>query len=499
MAKQFGLRTEIIINLCILVGAALLFSGFLLLNLMERELVKNQTESARQQLILAARLAERLLGEEPLAIRSALADTPTRWFLIDRNLQVVVSDAPDTPLRRDELNWIRFEDDAIVQLDYSSFYLFGMEDAETVTITVPLRADGRFAGALQGHFSLAPIREALAGATQFYLFFLLLYGGILLLFGFWLLGKAVVRPVRQLTAATARIAGGDLEPVAVPEGPQEIVDLANSFNHMTTALQESRAKTDHSIASLSQVNEELRQTRDELVRSERLVSVGHLAAGMAHEIGNPLGAIIGYIELLCSDIPPGREQEIAVRAGKEAQRIHVLVRDLLDYARPDPPDSEPVYPAEVLVEAVEMLSHQGALTGIDLVNEMPDALPRVWIPRHKLLQVCINLLVNARDAIHHQAENGCEKPGGAIRLDGGASNAEVWLTIGDNGSGIDPAILPHIFDPFFTTKAPGRGRGLGLAVCHRIITDSNGCIEVRATGEGGSTFTMRMKRLEAEP
>ncbi len=500
MARQFGLRTEIIVNLFILMGAALLFSGFLLLNLLERELVKNNIENDRQQLILAARLAESMAGKQQEAIRSALAGTPAHWFLVNEDLHVIASDSPVTtlPVQREDMAWLRFEEEPITLLDYSSFYFFGRSDAaEIVTITVPLRVGGRFTGALQGRFSLAPVKEALAGATQFYLFFLLLYGGVLLLFGFWLLGKTVVRPVRQLTAATTRIAGGDLQPVAVPEGPREIADLAHSFNHMTTALQESRARAEHSIASLRQANEELRQTRDDLVRSERLASVGHLAAGMAHEIGNPLGAIIGYLELLRGDLPAGREQEIAIRAAAEAERIHLLVRELLDYARPDTSDTEPVDPAAVLAEAVELLTHQGALAGIDLANGLPATLPKVLISRHKLLQVCINLLVNARDAIRSPAEE--KACSGIICLSGGAHAAEVWLAIGDNGSGIDPAVLPHIFDPFFTTKAPGHGRGLGLAVCHRIVVESGGRIEVRSNREDGSTFMVRMKRLDADP
>ncbi|MFA5516400.1 MAG: ATP-binding protein [Desulfuromonadales bacterium] len=499
MAIQLGLRTEIIVNLCVLVGAALLFSGFLLLNLLERDLVRNQTVNARRELSLIAQMVENSTGDKGETARRALAGTSVHWALYDADLQIIDAEpaAGTLPAKPENLAWIRFEEEPISFLEYSSFYIPGHKDNPgTVTITVPLRRSGRFAGVLQGRYSLASVTSALTGASQLYLSFLALYGGVLLLFGFWLLGKTVVRPVRQLTFATTRIAGGDLQPVLVPEGPREIAILALSFNQMTSALQESRARSDRFIASLQQANEKLRRTRDDLVRAERLASVGHLAAGMAHEIGNPLGAIIGYLDLLEKDLPPGREQEMARHAGIEANRIHRLVQELLNYSRPDQTDSVPVDPAPVLAEAVELLTHQGALSRIDLVKDFPSSLPKIGISHHKLLQVCINLLLNARDALG-AADKKINYPG-KIWLEGAVNDDEVWITIRDTGKGIAPAVLPHIFDPFFTTKGPGEGRGLGLAVCHRIVVEAGGKIEVMSGAEGGSTFIVRLKALAAE-
>ncbi len=136
------------------------------------------------------------------------------------------------------------------------------------------------------------------GAQKLILGYVVVYGLILAAFGVYLLNRNVVRPVRQLHQATTTVAAGKLAPVVVPSGPGEIHELADSFNQMVTALSASRAETEEHIASLEETNQALAQARDDLVRSEKLATVGHLAAGMAHEIGNPLGAVVGYLNIL---------------------------------------------------------------------------------------------------------------------------------------------------------------------------------------------------------
>jgi signal transduction histidine kinase len=124
---------------------------------------------------------------------------------------------------------------------------------------------------------------------------------------------------------------------------------------------------------------------------------------------------------------------------------------------------------------------------LNLIDDLPSSLPLVFIARHKLLQVFVNLILNARDA---------SSPGGTIRLAAGVHGNEVRLSIADEGMGMSPEIMAHIFDPFYTTKSPDKGKGIGLSVCYRVIEEAGGRIEVRSAGKEGSTFTVWLKGAE---
>jgi len=182
-------------------------------------------------------------------------------------------------------------------------------------------------------------------------------------------------------------------------------------------------------------------------------------------------------------------RDLVDRAAIEAARIDRLVRDLLDYAAPAGNAPETLDPAGVFAEARDLLRYQGIFDHLCLSDKLPLSLPLVRIDRHRLIQVLVNFLLNARDA---------SSPGGEISLAGGEQEDFVWLSVGDRGEGIPAEILAHLFDPFFTTKAPGKGCGLGLSVCHRIATDAGGRIEVRSVVGEGSEFILRLKKVAVD-
>jgi signal transduction histidine kinase len=495
VARTTGLRTEIIVNIALLLGAALLFAGFLLVKLTERALLTQRINGVSGTMEIISHSLSFAFQEgttdKDLVMRAAslLQASPAAfpleaWGLADRDLiPLAVTGAKESvPPAVAELGRVRYDGEPAVRLHYPPDWLpFGEAPESFVIVTVPVLKRGEFAGALQARFSLADVRQRVLVAYKLIFLYVALYGTVLALFGIYLLNRTVVRPVLRLQQGTRQVAAGDLEQVLPVEGPREIADLADAFNAMMAALKESRRQTEDHIVSLQGANEDLKRTRDELVRSEKMASVGHLAAGMAHEIGNPLGAVVGYLEFLRSELPPGREREILERSLAETERIDRLVRDLLDYAAPDAGEAETLDPAAVLAEARNILAHQGAFAGFRLADELPPSLPAVTVARHKLLQVFVNLLLNARDA---------SPEGGSIRLSGGEKESEVWLSVADEGAGMDPEVMTHIFDPFYTTKAPGKGRGLGLAVCHRAVEEAGGRIEVISRPGEGSRFTV---------
>lgn len=498
-----GLRAEIIVNIVLLLGAALLLAGFLLIKLTERELLAQRVTSATGIMEILARTvplnlaaasdhdAALLAGISPLMQGLPAGSTVLGWGVAGRELHFLAEYGQSSGFRLEEkpLAPVRLTGEPAVRINYPSAWpLFGSYPESYVVVTVPILRQGVFLGALQARFPLDEVRQRVTSAQKLMLLYAVLYGTVLVLFGVYFLSRTVVRPVRRLQSMSQRIAGGDLEQAMPVEGPREIADLAGSFNVMAAALRQSQRERESHIQTLQQAYEELRQAQNELIRSEKMASVGHLAAGMAHEIGNPLGAVVGYLEFLKSESPPGREKEIIERALAETGRIDRLVRELLDYAAPAGSEPQTFDPSAAMAEAREILAHQGAFDGLVLDDRLPSTLPATVMVRHKLVQVFINLLLNARDA---------SSAGGTIRLRGGEEGGLVRLSVADAGSGMRPETLAHIFDPFFTTKVPGKGRGLGLAVCQRVVGEAGGRIEVHSTPGQGSEFTVWLKKAES--
>lgn len=494
MAKPLGLRTEIIINLILLMVAALLCSSVLLLKLAERELVLQRQEAAVATMkILAGFMAAlprddeagmRLLLEraDRLLAQEGVHSDMQEWGVVDQNLAPLLSPyRPDLNLQLEleDLAESRRGRNTVIRSFYEPFLLpWQRRSAGSLRITEPLLVNGNFVGSIQARFSFERIADRIGSVYRVLLLNMALFGAILVGFGFFLLGRTVVRPIRTLLAATRRVAAGDLQQSLVLQGPDEIALLGQTFNAMTGSLQKSRQETDRTILSLQQANQQLRTAQAELVRSEKLASVGRLAAGMAHEIGNPLGALTGYLDYLRSEAGSAADAKVLERARAEAGRIDRLVRDLLDYAVPGQGEGEPVPPVATIREALELLGGQGALDQVQLVVELPAELPPVFIARHKLVQVLVNLILNGRDAA----------PAGTLTVRAGCDATAVWIEIADDGAGMDEDLLRQIHDPFFTTKCPGQGRGLGLTVCHHILEECGGRLLVRSAPGAGSCF-----------
>ncbi len=324
---------------------------------------------------------------------------------------------------------------------------------------------------------------------------------IFVAFGRYLVSRLVTGPMDALVDATEAVAAGELSRRAPPGDTRELDRLAASVNRMT---------------------ERLLDTQGALVQTAKLASVGRLAAGVAHEVGNPLAAIDNYVELLRRR---GAEPELVAAIGREAARIDEIVRSLLDYARPRGAEREPLELGTVAAGAVDLLRTQGVLREAVVEVSVAAPLPRVLADRGALEQVFVNLLLNAVDAAgpggritvaasaarlpgELEPERRASDPDGSSpgelrlhprpvrRLDVGAPGAlAVQVVVADNGPGVPPDLVERIFDPFFTTKPPGRGTGLGLAIVQRVVLDHGGRVDVGVAREGGAAFTVTVPAL----
>jgi signal transduction histidine kinase len=325
---------------------------------------------------------------------------------------------------------------------------------------------------------------------------------VLFVLGFFLLNRAVARPLDRLAAAADRIGKLELEDPLAGGGPT-LGRLGLAFERMAQGLKEERTRVTEQIEELTRLNRELADARDSLVRSEKLATVGRLAAGVAHEVGNPLGVIVGYLEISKTKPVPDDVKDYLARIGREVERIDRTVRELLDFSRPG---AKPVHDAavdlrEAIDSAVSLSRVQKRLRAIEFEVSVPGGLS-ILADGHHLSQVLVNLLLNAGDAMDGRgrirllARRGTPV-GPRRRSTDPPPGGRIELEVHDSGPGIPDADLSRIFDPFFTTKDPGQGTGLGLAICHRIMETFGGEIVARNHPEGGAVLTLSFR--EAEP
>ncbi len=332
--------------------------------------------------------------------------------------------------------------------------------------------------------SLTDAQQAVTDSRRAQLLYLSLTLFFVLLVGYAFFSYVVIRPLRALSVATSRAAEGDLaSPVAViPRN--EFGDLARQFNEMLRRLEEQRQELQTQL-------EELRLTQDTLIRSEKLAGVGQLAAGVAHEVGNPLSAVMGYTELLEDrSLDEATAADLADRILTQLRRIREIIRQLLDYSREDARQQPgPVDLKATVHEAAQLVQATTPGSGLQVEIDVDETLRARAVPG-ELSQALVNLLLNASRAM---AEHAVDEP--AVQVRAHAEDTIVILTVADEGPGVDPEVADKIFDPFFTTRQPGEGTGLGLAITHRIIERAGGEIRLLAPGEsGGATFEIRLPR-----
>jgi signal transduction histidine kinase len=258
---------------------------------------------------------------------------------------------------------------------------------------------------------------------------------------------------------------------------------------MYDEIEVSKMKLKGNIQALEESNQALLRTQRELIASEKLASLGKLSAGVAHEIGNPLSAIRGYVEVLKKGytLPDKESTEFLNSIEKEIERIDRIIRTLLDYSRPKGFELKRVDVNDTIRDAAEIVKTQGLLKDIDLKLELSTGLSPIEVDPHQLSQVFINLILNAKDAIVQD---------GTIIISSYEPDEGIEVAVKDNGTGIPKEIIDRIFDPFFTTKEPGKGTGLGLSVSQRIVNFFGGRISIESEAGKGSVFKITFPSIK---
>jgi signal transduction histidine kinase len=311
--------------------------------------------------------------------------------------------------------------------------------------------------------------------------------------------RFISSPIHKLIDSTHAISAMELEkPIPVPQNSGEITELARSFDEMRErqrlALEEINQFTAKLETKVAERTHELQQAYRKLQHTDRLASLGQLAASVAHEINNPVAGVLNLgmlMQRILKDdgVPPNRIADFRRYLGQvvsETQRVGGIVSDLLAFSRRSTPHRAPGDLNEIIRQTVSLVSHKLKLANVTVEENFSDNLPQIECDRSQIQQVILNLVMNAGEAMQ-------SRKGGSLVIETGAEAGEgVYARITDTGEGIAPENLSRIFDPFFTTKPEGKGVGLGLAVSYGIVQAHGGEIEVKSTPGKGTTFLLTL-------
>jgi two-component system, NtrC family, sensor kinase len=295
----------------------------------------------------------------------------------------------------------------------------------------------------------------------------------------WFFVRRLTRPLVELRDSAEAVGRGDFSRRIARVSNDECGDLAEAFNRMTGNLQASRAELERAM-------QQVRTTQEQLIQSEKLSAVGQFVAGVAHELNNPLTAVVGFSELLQSTETNEKTRGHLERIAKSAHRCHKIVHSLLSFARQHTPERKLVDIATVVDEVLEIMAYDLRTSNVTIAREFAPDVPRVMADPHQLQQVFVNILGNARQAMETFQRDG------RIVIRVTVTEGVVGIEFQDNGPGIKPEHLARIFDPFFTTKPVGKGTGLGLSLCYGIIQEHGGRISARSDPGQGATFAIEL-------
>lgn len=322
------------------------------------------------------------------------------------------------------------------------------------------------------------------------------------------LDRIVLRPIQRFIRITEQVNSSDQFPVYLDQRSNEFSQLSNAIQQMARRIETDKEQIENSLNSLKVAHNDLKAAQKDMIRAEKLASVGRLSAGLAHEIGNPIGIVLGYLSMLKNQAAIREDHQAAdyiERTESEINRINQIIRQLLDFARAAPGEQEVVSVRGLIEDVARMLADQPMMRNITLSRQLEAEMDQVFVDYQQLRQVLVNLLINAADSIGFSENAGFGdirlrtrdvRPDSAMAVN---ESATIEISVVDNGCGIAGKDIDNIFDPFYTTKEPGKGTGLGLSVSYMIIEQFGGTITANSEINKGTTMAVYLPRADCSP
>ncbi len=539
---NFGLRTEVIINISFLMLAAILLIGFTISKIVERNILREKIRYGErmvqdfQTIIDFISRDKKEFTLDNLITKKELQNFVQMYakgkgfyelLIVDPQFNIIVNKKSELINRRSTDPFLQKaiqSGELRAEIEKSGSFL--SIHYQKMTLYSPLWRQGRIIGGIQMEVFIGDLMTTLLESQRIILITVFFDAIVLIIFGSFLLSRVLVKPVKDLVRLTKRISEGDFSQKIEVTSKNEMGQLIGSFNRMIERLKENQDSLEKYLESLESANKQLKQTQEELIRTEKLASIGRFAAGVAHEVGNPLGAILGYTGILKKErIDPEESKDYLKRIEDEIERINKIVRELLDFARPSKLEIREVEINKIVESTLSLLSYQKDFKNIETRLDLQSDLPLIKGDESQLSQVFINIILNAIDAMPdggmlqiqtegHVMDYSYEDlfqraypprrksdpmesdysrlrksdPFPTLLTKFSKGDRLVKVRISDTGSGIKKEDLENIFDPFFTTKAPDKGTGLGLSISLKIVESLGGEIRVESEEGRGTTF-----------
>jgi signal transduction histidine kinase len=503
-----GIKTNIAIKLAMLLSVAMLLADIILVITVQREYIQSNIS---KWYLVSSDIQKHLIkinNSGTLALRPDYNDNLDQILNMagfscvsvrDRNFNIIYNDNINCMLD-DKLKPIIQESIESAKkktlLTGTTWGVLWMQDRHFM-MSVPLFIDGRAEAAAGVVIDLENIYKVLRGTQKILFVYFVINLLVLTLIGLYLILNITVKPVERIVRKAEDFRDEDDLFILSGNQSNEFDKLSKALNRLLKRVAEDKDKLKATINSLEKSNIDLKQAQNDIIRAEKLASVGRLSSGIAHEVGNPIGIIIGYLELLKQkDIPDEEKIEYITRAENEINRVNVIIRQLLDVSRPSVGKLEIVKAHEIIENIAAIIILQPFASGIDIKTDLNAVEDRVMSDPNQLRQVFLNLIINAVDAISTSKNRLTGKL--LIRSkviycpDDEAENKQPILKISfiDNGSGIPAENIGNIFDPFYTTKEPGKGTGLGLFVSFTLLEGMGGKIEAESVEGEGTTMSI---------
>ena len=483
------ISTRLILNLTVAVSLVLIIASLLLLR--QRE---NSLKTAAEDEVRAHAVTLQIALEENYAANH----TPETQHLIERLKEnigiysvllfdlsgnVTLASHPNTSAEISDVK----EAKEVIATGQRKELERQLNGEDVFSIILPLRGNHELVGALEIAQPISFVHAEIARMRGEIVLMALLLCVTIFFVVMVVTNYSLTRPIQELLGGAVAMGRGELSHrVIVPRGGGELAELAENFNRMADSLAQQRHQAEH------QAEERLALER-KLRHSERLAAVGHLAAGVAHEMGAPLQVIEGRAKQLIQHpaTPAAPHQRNLTIIFNQAERITNIVRNLLNLARTYELRRRPVSLPELLAESVELIQPTADRQRV-FIETACEKISQIEADPNLLQQLILNILTNAIQAMPQ---------GGRLQIECGEAvhdgTAFAVIRFADTGPGIAPEHLDNIFDPFFTTKEVGHGTGLGLAVSSRVVEEHGGWLEAANNADGGATFTVFLPKHNA--
>ena len=510
-----GLKTKIAINISVLLLLGMISIDLVTMMTAKRDLVRAEVSKANQFLTNVADhlVANPWQGDSKSTINSRAgihalvtpAESATLMVLDQDERQIVFG--PNQNMLLQEL--YRNSRAALrsgknnVSFTGSTWGVFWPEKSHLI-VSIPASHNNKILAGMTVAWPLEKVYASLRNSQKFLFLYIVFNATLLTFFGIYRVFKLYLQPLSRLARRAEEYREDDDILFSVRKEDNELNRLSTALNSMLRRMSADKEKLRSMVASLELANTELKAAQQEIIRAEKLASVGRLSAGIAHEIGNPIGIVMGYLELLKQeDTTPAEHKEYIQRTEKEISRIHQIIGQLLEISRPSKTGFESVPVHDLLADIVEVFKVQPLTANITFECDYQAHGNTVFADSNQLRQVFLNLIINAADAIRSMGKNAqgtvtiSTESVSDRQMASGKQADVISIRFEDNGPGIPEENLGNIFDPFFTTKEPGKGTGLGLSVSFMIVERFGGEITVESEPGSGTILSIHLP-LRAE-